>query len=108
MYFSVFQYYNNNDSILLKEKEEKEDNGEKEEPIVCLICLEHSNSVLKFKNIIPNYNGCVCDGNYHTSCLYKWFDLHNSCPICRVDIHYIAYKDNIEFAKKNATTFKNY
>ena len=45
----------------------------------CFICLETINE--------PNAEillKCDCSKNYHKSCLQKWIDERNCCPICKM------------------------
>lgn len=53
------------------EPEEREDNQ-------CAICL---------LNIVPDASRskpcCKCRGKFHSSCLQRWLEQANSCPLCR-------------------------
>lgn len=52
----------------------------------CFICLhEEINGlfVIRLKKQDLYIKNCNCDGLIHTNCLYNWFDINNSCPICR-------------------------
>jgi hypothetical protein len=66
-----------------------------EEPIqeqqdVCFICFEY----LKDNENMPTnlfkqqiyLNNCNCNGSVHNICLKSWFDIYNSCPICRINV----------------------
>jgi hypothetical protein len=51
----------------------------------CLICLELSNTNNKIikMNDITFIAPCECNGDFHKKCLFDWFMVSQSCPICR-------------------------
>jgi len=68
---------NNNESETFIEK-----NSARE----CFICFhEEINGlfIIRLKKQELYIKKCDCDGMIHTSCLYNWFEVNNSCPICR-------------------------
>jgi hypothetical protein len=75
----------------------------------CLICLETINEpnaekLLKFD----------CSKNYHNSCLQKWIDERNCCPICKMVINkqnhtLIIYQyQNEDFERQSLLSLYNY
>jgi Ring finger domain len=48
----------------------------------CLICLETIGEPTK--DILLK---CDCCKNYHNSCLQRWIDERNSCPICKLVVN---------------------
>ena len=52
----------------------------------CFVCLyEEINElfIIRLKKQDLYIKKCDCDGLIHAKCLYKWFNINNSCPICR-------------------------
>lgn len=53
----------------------------------CFVCFElKSSHGLKTINLINQtlyINRCVCNGPIHKECLELWFNMNNTCPICR-------------------------
>ena len=45
----------------------------------CIICYD------KISNI--NTTTTLCNHTYHLKCLLKWCKEHNTCPICRDNLH---------------------
>ena len=71
---------------------EEDNKEEKDKEDVCFICYEFvnnsnyndDNDALIKLNLNPYYfKLCLCDGFIHKSCLKKWHEFNNSCPICR-------------------------
>jgi hypothetical protein len=55
----------------------------------CLLCLEKINTDDKLmpvdlKTQEVYLKMCNCGGSFHITCLHKWYDVSNSCPICRL------------------------
>jgi len=54
----------------------------------CLLCLEINTDDklvpvdLKTQHVYLKM--CNCGGWFHITCLHEWYDVSNSCPICRV------------------------
>lgn len=44
----------------------------------CSICLDEQNN--------DEWVKLVCDHKYHKACVFKWFETHSTCPLCRQDI----------------------
>ena len=58
------------------------------EPNECLICLEintHDNlKPVDLKTQQIYFKKCHCGGWVHLHCLCEWYEISNSCPICRL------------------------
>lgn len=52
---------------------------------ICYLCLH------------PNDNYCLltCHHSFHSSCILKWSQIHNSCPLCKS----ILYEEKEETEK---------
>jgi hypothetical protein len=54
----------------------------------CLICLEINTydnfKPINFKTQQIYLKKCDCGGSIHQRCLYEWYDVSKSCPICRL------------------------
>ena len=54
----------------------------------CLICLENITydnlPPIDFKTQKKFIKKCHCGGWIHLDCLYKWYHINKSCPICRL------------------------
>ena len=54
----------------------------------CLICLENVTydnlGPINFKTQKTFLKRCHCGGWIHLCCLYKWYYINKSCPICRL------------------------
>ena len=76
MYFRVIDHYPD-----FQEDEPPELNE-------CLICLEsitHDNlRPIDLKTQQIYLKNCDCGGLVHMSCLCEWYDISNTCPICRL------------------------
>jgi len=54
----------------------------------CLLCLEMNTDDklvpvdLKTQHVYLKV--CNCGGWFHITCLHQWYDVSNSCPICRI------------------------
>ena len=68
----------------------------------CFICFDISNQYEKTPsrlNILQDYiKNCACDGWVHNICVEKWYNNHETCPICRkkmlylnFELHYLVY-----------------
>jgi hypothetical protein len=77
----------------------------------CLICLE---TIGKPVNDI--LLKCDCCKNYHNSCLQKWVDERNSCPICKMVVNnnnknyaLVVYQyQNEDFERQRFLSLYNY
>uniref|UniRef100_A0A6C0ESU2 RING-type domain-containing protein n=1 Tax=viral metagenome TaxID=1070528 RepID=A0A6C0ESU2_9ZZZZ len=52
----------------------------------CFICFENmcdNAQTTKFNSQLYYFKICNCDGWIHESCLIKWYNINNKCPICR-------------------------
>ena len=53
----------------------------------CFICYEdktpNGNNVINLINQNVYLNKCTCNGPIHKECLYIWYNINKSCPICR-------------------------
>lgn len=78
MLFRVIEHYDfhQEEIILIEHKNE------------CLLCLEINTDDkftpvdLKTQHVYLKL--CNCGGWFHITCLHEWYDVSNSCPICRV------------------------
>jgi hypothetical protein len=75
----------------------------------CLICLE---TIVKPVNDI--LLKCDCCKNYHNSCLQRWVDERNSCPICKMIVNnknqeLVVYQyQNEDFERQQFLSLYNY
>lgn len=78
MLFRVVEHYD------FREEEEKEMEAKNE----CLLCLEINTDdklvPVDLKTQQLYLKKCNCGGWFHITCLHEWYDVSNSCPICRV------------------------
>jgi hypothetical protein len=52
----------------------------------CFICYENDSKNKKLINLNSKNNylkNCKCNGYIHQECLDLWFELNQSCPVCR-------------------------
>lgn len=64
----------------------------------CFVCFDYvneNNPTIKLKTQTFYTKLCLCDGYIHTHCLDHWYNIHKSCPICRV----YMYKNSYYFVK---------
>jgi hypothetical protein len=80
MLFRVVEHYDD-----LPEQEEIIYNESKNE---CLLCLEMNTDdklvPVDLKTQQVYLKMCNCGGWFHITCLHEWYDVSNSCPICRI------------------------
>jgi len=79
----------------------------------CLICLETIGEPTK--DILLK---CDCCKNYHNSCLQKWLDERNSCPICKIVVNnnnnnkdqelVVYHYQNEDFERQRILSLYNY
>jgi hypothetical protein len=54
----------------------------------CLLCLEMNTddklTPVDLKTQHVYLKVCNCGGWFHITCLHQWYDVSNSCPICRI------------------------
>jgi len=54
----------------------------------CLLCLEMNTddklTPVNLKTQQVYLKVCNCGGWFHITCLHEWYDVTNSCPICRI------------------------
>jgi hypothetical protein len=78
MLFRVIEHYDfhEQDVIFIEPKNE------------CLLCLEMNTydklMPVDLKTQQVYLKMCNCGGWFHITCLQEWYDVSNSCPICRV------------------------
>jgi len=56
---------------------------------VCFICYEvlfENMKPIKLNSKIYYMKNCNCDGFIHKKCIDTWYNINNSCPICRTAI----------------------
>jgi hypothetical protein len=87
MYFTTFNHYDD-DAIYYDDDAIYYDE-------TCLICWEPStanNYIYKMKSFTSSsyYTSCSCNGKFHHDCLFKWINMAQSCPICRIKIEPIV------------------
>ena len=49
----------------------------------CLICLENGGILVKLKDLDFAFVGCECNPVFHETCIVKWVERNQTCPICR-------------------------
>jgi hypothetical protein len=58
---------------------------------LCIICWtpekNHRYAYL-IKDYVEYYTVCTCNTYIHEECLKEWYNITNSCPICRTTIEY--------------------
>jgi hypothetical protein len=73
----------------------------------CLICLEintHDNlKPIDLKTQQIYFKKCNCGGWIHLRCLCEWYEMRNSCPICRLSM--TKYGSMITIFSFNFVTF---
>jgi hypothetical protein len=78
MLFRVIEHYDfhQEEIILIKPNNE------------CLLCLDINTDdklmPVNLKTQQVYLKMCNCGGWFHITCLRKWYDVSNSCPICRI------------------------
>ncbi len=78
MLFRVVEHYDfhQQEIILIEPKNE------------CLLCLEMNTDdkmmPVNLKTQQVYLKMCNCGGWFHITCLHEWYNVSNSCPICRV------------------------
>jgi hypothetical protein len=56
---------------------------------ICAICLENTDDTC--------YQALCCKKPFHFKCLDKWFNIKNTCPLCRTEYsHMEDYKTDME------------
>jgi hypothetical protein len=62
----------------------------------CLICLDNESSdinkivsIQEYINYKKKVKECLCNSFFHEACLDLWFNIKNSCPICRRELNII-------------------
>ncbi len=53
----------------------------------CFICLHNDDYVNSLRQQNVYMSNCRCNGNVHMKCLATWYEIHNNCPICRINVH---------------------
>ena len=53
---------------------------ENDSQINCSICLEDMTNV-------DNQTTTTCDHTFHRDCIDRWLARHNTCPVCRTQLH---------------------
>jgi hypothetical protein len=56
---------------------------------VCFICYEvlcENMKPIKLNSKIYYLKNCNCDGFIHKKCIDTWYNINNSCPVCRTTI----------------------
>ena len=83
MLFRVVEHYD-----FHEQEEEKEKEKEMEPKNECLLCLEINTDdklvPVDLKTQQVYLKKCNCGGWFHITCLHEWYEVSNSCPICRV------------------------
>jgi hypothetical protein len=74
-HYSTYEAYNDDIQIIKK----------KRKPLECFICYENINNI---RPILLNSNcyyqkKCNCSGEIHKKCLDRWYNIKETCPICR-------------------------
>jgi hypothetical protein len=63
----------------------------------CLLCLEVNTddklTPVDLKTQQVYLKVCNCGGWFHITCLHRWYNVSNSCPICRV---YMKKRDDYD------------
>jgi hypothetical protein len=80
MYFRLIDHYPDYSENVMED-----DPTELNECLICLEIITHDNLRpidLKTQNVF--LKKCDCGGWVHLCCLYKWYEINNSCPICRL------------------------
>jgi len=52
----------------------------------CFICFEtiyDNKETIRLNNHLGYFKMCKCDSWVHDYCLTRWYNINNSCPICR-------------------------
>ena len=77
-HYSTFEHYNDNIQITKKKKYKNPE---------CFICYEISNNPpIRLKNNNYYQQKCSCNAWIHQKCLDIWYNIKQTCPICRINI----------------------
>ena len=77
-HYSTFEHYNDNIQITKKKMYKKPE---------CFICYEIINKLpIKLKNNHYYQQKCSCSGWIHKKCLDTWYNVKQTCPVCRINI----------------------
>lgn len=78
MLFRVVEHYNLHEDEIISIQSKNE----------CLLCLEINTddklTPVDLKTQQVYLKMCDCGGWFHITCLREWYEVSNSCPICRV------------------------
>lgn len=64
---------------------------EKREQDLCIICWtteKNNKPTYLIKDYTTYYTVCTCNTYIHEDCLKEWYNISNTCPICRTAIEY--------------------
>ena len=79
-HYSTFEHYNDNIQITKKKKR-------KNKKPECFICYEIINKPpFRLKNNRYYQQKCSCNCWIHKKCLDSWYNIKQTCPICRINI----------------------
>lgn len=77
-HYSTFEHYNDNIQITKKKIYKKPE---------CFICYEIINKPpIRLKNNRYYQQKCSCNCWIHKKCLDSWYNIKQTCPICRINI----------------------
>jgi hypothetical protein len=77
-HYSTFEHYNDNIQITKKKIYKKPE---------CFICYEIINKPpIRLKNNRYYQQNCSCNCWIHKKCLDSWYNIKQTCPICRINI----------------------
>lgn len=81
MLFRVVEHYDLPEKEIISIEQENE----------CLLCLQINTDADKLAPVDLKTQQlylkmCNCGGWFHITCLHQWYQVSNSCPICRVRI----------------------
>lgn len=52
-------------------------------------------------------NNTSCDHKFHSSCLERWFERHNTCPVCRTELFELEEEAEDLFGQEYFFRFRN-
>ena len=90
MLFRVVEHYDLLDEEIISIEPENE----------CLLCLQINTdadkmALVDLKTQQLYLKMCNCGGSFHITCLHQWYQVSNSCPICRVRIKKHDHENNV-------------
>jgi hypothetical protein len=77
-HYTTFNHYNDSSELVRKKRKLE----------ACFVCYEIINNKkpIRLRNNCYYLKNCTCDGSIHKKCLDYWYNIKQTCPICRITI----------------------